>query len=383
MSREFTMPKKVISGDHALAGAGEELKSLGKKAFIVTGKHVRKLDFFQTLLDTLEKVEVGYTIFDGILGEPTDEMIEEGIQVYQESGCDFLIGIGGGSPLDSIKAIGAMAILGGNISDYMGKFIDVKLPPMVAIPTTAGTGSETTKFTIITDSKNDIKMLLKGNHFVPDLAILDGEATITSPKSITAATGLDALTHAVESYTSKMAQPLTDTVAMSAVKRIFQYLPLAYQDGSNREARSEMAIAAFEAGVAINNASVTIVHGMSRPIGALFHVPHGISNAMLLPSCMAFAVDGAREKFAQLGRAIGIEEKDDVKASNLFIEKLADLCKICEIPTPLQYGIGKEEFFQRIDKMATDALASGSPQNTIKEVRKEDIVELYENLYIS
>lgn len=381
MSREFTMPKKVITGDNAVANSLEIFKNAGKKAFIVTGKHVVKLDFFKILTDTLDKAGVEYSVFDGITGEPTDTMICEGVKAYKESCSDFLIGIGGGSPLDSIKAIGAMAILGGNISDYMGKNIDVLLPTMIAIPTTAGTGSETTKFTIITDSEKDIKMLLKGDNLVPDIAILDGLATLTSPKSITSATGLDALTHAVESYTSKMAQPLTDTVSMSAVKRIFKYLPTAYKDGTNIEARNEMAIAAFEAGVAINNASVTIVHGMSRPIGALFHIPHGISNAMLLPSCMKFAVHGAREKFADLARAIGIEEKDNTIASNLFIEKLAEICEICEVPTLLEYGISRENFFEKIDKMANDALASGSPSNTQKEVTKEDIVSLYQNLY--
>ncbi len=252
---------------------------------------------------------------------------------------------------------------------------------MVAIPTTAGTGSETTKFTIITDSEKDIKMLLKGDNLVPDIAILDGTATLTSPKSITAATGLDALTHAVESYTSKMAQPLTDTVAMSAVKRIMEYLPIAYADGTNMNARNEMAIAAFEAGVAINNASVTIVHGMSRPIGALFHVPHGISNAMLLPSCMKFAVDGAVEKFADLGKAVGITGDSSKEIADKFIEKLEEICKICEIPSLEKYGIAKEDFFAKIDKMSTDALASGSPNNTVKVPSKEEIIILYKNLY--
>lgn len=381
MSREFTMPKKIITGENALANSLEIFKSSGKKAFIVTDKFIINLEIFKILTETLEKAEVEYSIFDGITGEPNDIMINEGIAAYKESGAEFLIGIGGGSALDSIKAIGAMAILGGNISDYMGKNIEADLPTMIAIPTTAGTGSETTKFTIITDSAKDVKMLLKGDNLVPDIAILDGLATLTSPKSITAATGLDALTHAVESYTSKMAQPLTDTVSMSAVKRIFKYLPMAYADGTNLVARSQMSIAAFEAGIAINNASVTVVHGMSRPIGALFHVAHGISNAMLLSTCMKFAVDGAIEKFADLGRAIGLDGENDEVIANAFIAKLEEICEICEIPTLEQYGINKEEFFEKIDKMATDAIASGSPANTVKPVSKEDVVALYKALW--
>ncbi len=380
MSQVFTMPKKVITGQQALSDAKDTLKGLGKKAFIVTGKHVVKIDFFKTLEQTLEEAGVTYTVFDGITGEPTDTMIEEGVQAYQESGSDFLIGIGGGSPLDAMKAIAVIATLGGSIASYMGKMIDGVFPPMVAIPTTAGTGSETTKFTIITDSKQDIKMLLKGENLVPDVAIIDDAASLTSPQSITASTGLDALTHAVESYTSKLAQPLTDTMALSAVKRIMTYLPIAYKEGTNVEARKEMALAAFEAGVAINNASVTIVHGMSRPIGALFHVPHGISNAMLLPSCMKFAVGGAVERFATLGRAIGLTGEDEVVA-NQFIEALESLCQTCEIPTLKAYGIDQELFFEKIDKMANDALASGSPGQTRKEVSYEAIVKLYEGLW--
>ena len=167
------------------------------------------------------------------------------------------------------------------------------------------TGSESTKFTVITDAETDVKMLLKGAAPLPDLAIVDYTNTLSSPKSITASTGLDALTHAVEAYTSKQAQPLTDALALSAVKRIFKYLPIAYNDGENETARYQMSIAALEAGICINNSSVTIVHGMSRPIGALFHVPHGLSNAMLLCKCMDFAKDGVTERFAELSRAVG------------------------------------------------------------------------------
>lgn len=381
MSREFTIPKKIITGDNALSSSVGIFKNAGKKAFIVTDKFIVKLDIFKILTDTLDEAGVAYTVFDGITGEPNDLMINEGLAVYKESEADFFVGIGGGSALDSIKAIGAMAVLGGSISDYMGKNIEATLPLMIAIPTTAGTGSEATKFTIITDSEKDIKMLLKGDNLVPDIAIIDAMSTLTSPKSITAATGLDALTHAVESYTSKMAQPLTDTVSMSAVKRIFKYLPVAYEDGTNLEARGEMAIAAFEAGVAINNASVTVVHGMSRPIGALFHVPHGVSNAMLLYKCMKFAKDGAIEKFAELGKAIGLEGESDEVLADKFIDKLGEICAFCQIPTPLEYGIAKDDFYAKIDKMATDALASGSPGNTQKAISKEDIMEIYKDLY--
>ncbi len=380
MSRIFKVPT-IISADDALINSGGIFSLCGKKAFIVTGKHVSKLKFFDMLLKTLKTAKIDYEIFSQITGEPTEDMITEGAMAYKDSGCDFLIGIGGGSPLDSIKAIVVLSVLGGNLSGYMGKNISAKLPPMIAIPTTAGTGSEVTKFTIITDAKNDVKMLLKGDDLIPDYAIVDPLATLDCPQSVTAATGLDALTHAVEAYTSKQAQPLTDAVAISAVKRIFKYLPIAYENGNDTNARSEMAIASLEAGIAINNASVTLVHGMSRPIGALFHVPHGVSNAMLLPKCIEFAVDGATEKFACLARTIGIDEDDDLIAAKEFAIRLRAICKICDIPTLKGYGIDEIDFFNKIDKMATDALISGSPQNTLKTVTEEDIKNLYRKIY--
>lgn len=322
-------------------------------------------------------------IYSEINGEPTDTMIEEGLNLYKEEGCDFIVALGGGSPIDSMKAIGALVTSGGQISDYMGKVITEETPTLVAIPTTAGTGSEATQFTIITDTKNDIKMLLKGAVLMPDLAIIDPQFTMTAPPKITAATGLDALTHAAEAYTSKLAQPLSDTFALSAIKRIFKYLPAAFKDGKNVEAREQMSIAALEAGIAFNNASVTLVHGMSRPIGAMFHVAHGLSNAMLLKECFVYALDGAYDRFGELGKAINAAEEtdSDKAASEKFLQAVVDICDELETPSLEEYGIDKEEFFNVIDKMANDAMDSGSPSNTRKDITAEDVKEIYRNLW--
>lgn len=385
MSSNFVMPKQILSGAGALEGAEakEVFKNAGSKALIVSGKVMEKVGNVAKVTAILDDLEIGYAIYTDITGEPTDTMIDGGLEVYKKEGCDFLIGLGGGSPLDSMKAIAALVTNPGKIPDYMGKVITTPVPPMIAIPTTAGTGSEATWFTVITDSQKDIKMLLKGPVLMPDVAIIDYRFTITSPKSVTAAPGLDALTHAIEGYTSRKAQPMTDTFAVSAVKRIFKYLPAAYADGSNEEAREQMSLAALEAGIVINNSSVTIVHGMSRPIGALFHVPHGMSNAMLLKVCLTFALDGAYDKFADLGRAIEVADcsDSDEAAAKKFLDAVIDICRVCEIPTLEEYGMDKEKFFASIDKMADDALASGSPGNTIKDVTKEDIVAIYKALW--
>lgn len=383
MGREYIIPKKIISGKDALNNSGKYLSEMGKKALIVTGPHVLKLECFKSVEKLLESLNISYTVFSDITGEPTDAMIDKGAAAYKENSCDFIIAVGGGSPLDSMKAIAALVVNGGSISDFMGKTIEGKMPPMAAIPTTAGTGSEATQFTVITDSKKGIKMLLKGICLIPDLAVVDPYFSTTAPKSVTASTGLDALTHAVESYTSRKAQPLTDSAAMSAVKRIFEYLPQAYKNGSDEKAREEMSVAALEAGIAINNASVTIVHGMSRPIGALFHVPHGLSNAMLLPACMKYALSGTYKKFADLGRAVGLAKAEDTDktAAESFLKGIERICEICEVPTLEKYGIDKEKFFDAIPRMTSDAIASGSPGNTVREVTEAGIMEIYRSLW--
>ena len=380
----FVIPNHTVVGTNVLGEAAPLLKKMGNKAFIVTGRHVAVSDMMKQLTALLNENGIDCVIFDGITGEPTDTMIENGVEMLKSSGCDFIIGIGGGSPLDSAKAIAAMAVNEGSIADYNGKEITGEILPLAAIPTTAGTGSEATKFTVITDSEKGIKMLLKGDVLVPKLAIVDSSFTVGAPKSVTSATGLDALTHAVEAYTSRKAFSMTDTLAVSAVKRIMKYLLIAYKEPDNSLAREQMSIAALEAGICINNSSVTIVHGMSRPIGALFHVPHGMSNAMLLKECLSFAVSGAYEKFANLGRETGVasDSDSDETAAEKFIDSLQSICDVCEIPTLEQYGIDRDEYYSKISKMATDAVASGSPANTVKEVTVDDCIEIYKKLYV-
>lgn len=383
MAREFMMPGKIISGPGALEAAEKELKKLGKKALIVTDPVMVRLGNASRLQEALERQGVAWALYGGVTGEPTDVMIRQGLRDYREENCDFLIGLGGGSPIDTMKAIAAMAGNSGDICNYMGKEIGGSLPPMAAVPTTAGTGSEATWFTIITDTEKGIKMLLKGSVLMPSLAVIDPYFTMTAPPDVTASTGLDALCHAVEAFTSRKAQPLSDTFARSAVRRIFQYLPKAFHDGSDGEARVQMSLAALEAGVAFNNSSVTLIHGMSRPIGALFHVAHGLSNAMLLKECLGFALEGAYGRFAELGRIVraAAETDDDETAAEKFLAAVVGLTEELKVPSPAEYGIDRAEFMAAIEKMAQDAMDSGSPQNTMRAVAKEDVKELYMRVY--
>ena len=383
MAREFLMPRYVISGENALDKAKIYLVMSGKNALLITGPNVRKTNSCEMLRNLLKTLGISFHEFSDITGEPTDKTVNSALEVYKQNGCDSIIALGGGSALDTMKAVGVLANCGGKISDYLGKTIKEKLPFMTALPTTAGTGSETTRFTVITDTETNVKMLIGGEALIPDLAIIDPQFTFSCPKNVTAATGLDALTHAIESFTSRKAQPLTDTMALSACRRIFKNLPKAYENGADAKAREQMSIAAFEAGVAINNASVTLVHGMSRPIGAYFHVPHGISNAMLLEKCISFALDGAYPKFAEIAREIGAADRSesDKTAAEKLVLAIRNLCAVCEIPTLSEYGISKETYMGLIGTMADDALKSGSPANTIKSVSKEDIIKIYEDVF--
>lgn len=383
MGYTFMVPAKIISGENVIAELGSHIEGKGTKALIVTDEFMVKFGNVAKVEAALKAADIPYVVYAGANTEPTDKIVEGGLEVYRSEKCDFIIALGGGSPIDTAKAIGFMSVAEGKISDYMHVNIDMPVPYLVAIPTTAGTGSEVTKNTIISDTANNVKMLLGGPSIIPALAVVDPTFTMTAPPSVTANTGLDALCHAIEAYTSRKAQPLTDTFALSAIKKIHKYLPICYKDGKNVEARLAMSLAATEAGIAFNNSSVTIVHGMSRPIGALFHIPHGLSNAMLLPACLEFAIEENTARFAEIGRLMGVADENtgDHEAAVAMAKEVAHFCKALDVPTLAEKGVDKDAFFAQLDKMASDALESGSPQNTMRVPSKEDLIGIYKKLF--
>jgi len=379
---QFKVPDKILMGDNIVASVENVFNAYGKHALIVTGPNIARSTMIATLERTLDNDRVKYTVLSKIEGEPTVSMVENGVQLYKDSGCDFIIGLGGGSPLDSAKAIAAMTVLEGSISDYKGMRIDdVELPPVVCIPTTAGSGSEVTKYTIITDENTGVKMLLRGDSLLPKMAMLDYTFSNGCPKSVTAATGLDALTHAIEAFISVNAQPLSDAYALSAIKRIMRYLPHAYRDGSNATARREMAIAALQAGICINNSSVTLIHGMSRPLGANFNVPHGMSNAMLLNVCLNDMEMSARHNLARIANYLRLQSVDEIDASEKFVEEVAKMTEKLDVPTMSAYGIDRDSYMALVEKMSFDAIMSGSPSHAPREYTADDIKDLYIKAY--
>jgi len=383
MSNLFCIPNKIISGENALKDSGKYIAGMGRKALIISDSMMRKLGNIDKLTDVLTENRIAFSIYSEVDSEPTNKTVEAGVSAYISNDCDFLIAIGGGSPIDTMKAIAILSVLGGSLSDYLGVEVLAELPPIVAIPTTAGTGSEATQFTIISDLDTNVKMLLKGSCILPNLAVIDPVFTLTMPASITAFTGIDALCHCVEAYTSRKAQPLSDLFALSAARRIFKNIYIAYKEPDNLEARIQMALASTEAGISFSNSSVTIIHGMSRPIGALFHVPHGLSNAMLIEKCMRFAMKAAMKRLADIARYCDMADggTPDGQAAESFIEELSALCERLAIPTLREFGVDRAEFEKQIPKMTQDAIKSGSPGNTLADVSAEDIQEIYRSLW--
>jgi alcohol dehydrogenase class IV len=286
--------------------------------------------------------------------------------------------------MDTAKAISALAMNPGKMSDFEGPN---KIPrpgaPLMAIPTTAGTGSEVSQFTIITDTTRNVKMLIASPYVLPRVALVDPFMTLTMPQEITAATGLDALTHAIEAYVSVKGQPITDALALNAVKLIFGNLRQAWCNGSNVEARTHMMMGALEAGLAFSNASVALVHGMARPIGAYFHVPHGISNAALLPTVMEFSIPGNPRRYADIAEAMGeiTTGLSLLDAAYLSAKAVKRLNEDIKIPSLRGLGVDEKKFSSILDQMAADALASGSPGNNPRKATQQEIVELYRKAF--
>ena len=377
------MPSKLHVGEGAAAYAGSEaLRAGATKALVVTDKILIETGTVAPVLKSLKEARIAYEVYDGVDKEPTLQHVNDGLRIVREKKCDVLIGCGGGSPLDVAKAISVMATNPGEIQDYMGADkVNVKGLPLFAVPTTAGTGSEATMFTIITDTVNDVKMLIGSPLLLPSVAIVDPLLTMKMPRGLTAATGLDALTHAIEAYVSLKAQPMTDVLALSAIKLISRYLPTAWKNPDDTEARAQTMLGALQAGIAFSNASVALVHGMSRPIGALFHVPHGVSNAALLGVVMEFSLSGNMQRYADIACAMGVASADEApeKAAMKGAEKVKQIISDLEVPSLSKLGVTQEKLVPVVEKMALDAIASGSPGNNPRQASRDEIVQLYYN----
>ncbi len=379
---EFRTPSIIKVGWGAFATALPQLVAeVGiKRPLLVTDPIVGKLPLVVETVEDLSSSVRFVATFDAIPGEPSFVEVEAGARAAVESGCDGLVAVGGGAVIDTAKALSLLATNGGEISSYLGvdRFPLTGLPT-VAVPTTAGTGSEVTRFTVLTDPATHAKLLITDRKLVPKAAIIDPSLTVGAPPKVTASSGLDALTHAIEAYVSRKANLVTDDLALSAIRRLAWSLPRAYADPQDAAARSAASIGALEAGLAFTNASVALVHGMARPLGVVFGVPHGMANAMLLPVVCSYSMPAALPRYRDVAAALGIDVQglDDDIAAWKGVEAIEGHCRGMDIPSLSAYGISRSELEKHAPKMAQDAIASGSPGNNPRVPELAEIVDLY------
>jgi alcohol dehydrogenase class IV len=384
MSANINLPRILRVGAGATNDAAQSLNDLGLKSpLIVTDAFIGSQNYTAKLRSDLSAAGYHCGYFAECVPDPTTDSVQSALTTLQAGDHDCVIGLGGGSSIDTAKAVAAMALRDGAMREYKVPYVIHSGLPIIAIPTTAGTGSEVTRVSVITDMETQEKMLWMGIGLMPLAALVDYELTTSMPTRLTADTGLDSLCHALEAFVSRKSNPFTDSVALPAMRTIYQNVQLACDYPDDADAREAMMLAATQGGMAFANASVTLIHGMSRPIGAHFHVPHGMSNAMLLPEITAWSIPGAPDRYADAARYIGVADEDDNDqfANQKLVDSLRELCENLAVPTPKDYGIDKIKWDSLLEVMAEQALSSGSPGNNPRVPTAEEIIELYQKVW--
>lgn len=378
----FSIPQNIIFGPGAL----ERLPALaaefgGKKAFIISGPHLSKIGLVEQCADALKKAGIESDAFNETEGNPGTNTVERAAEAFRESGADFLVAFGGGSPLDVAKAVAILETYGGRIADYegMGR-VPGPVVPMMAIPTTAGTGSEVTAFSVITDHDRNYKFTVGSHHLLPKYAILDPELIATVPAKTAAACGVDALVHALEAYLSLAASPFSDVMALKALELIGGSLRAYVANRENKSAAEAMLQGSLFAGIAFSHARLGNVHAMSHPVSARFDVPHGLANAILLPTVVSFNELADRGKYYEIYRRISLCPVPEAEfVPSLLTEELRALNKALGVPDSLSAVGVTEEWFET---MADDAMKSGNVAVNPRHTAREDILKLYRMAFL-
>ncbi|MEL6324281.1 MAG: iron-containing alcohol dehydrogenase [Pseudomonadota bacterium] len=386
MAYYFFMPAVNIMGSGGLADAGREIQALGfKKALIVTDAPLhREIRATEVLTDLLDEIGVGYAVYDGVEPNPTTSQVDEGVALLRQEGCDFIISFGGGSPHDAAKAIGILATHGGDIRDFEGvNKMSKPMLPLVAINTTSGTASEMTRFAIITDEARHVKMAIVDWRTTPTLSVDDADLMEGMPSALTAATGMDALTHAIEAYVSTAATPVTDSAALHAIKLISGFLARAVKDGYDHEAREMMTYAEFLAGMAFNSASLGYVHAMAHQLGGFYDLPHGVCNAILLPHVEAYNAKAVPQRFVEIAAAMGVDTRDltPAESADAALKAIRALSVEVGIPPNLAaFDVVKPEDFPTLaDNAMKDACGATNPI----QPTKNEVIDLFQTAYQS
>jgi len=381
-SRYF-IPSVNVLGKDTVSEIGEHIKRQnGSKALIVTDEVLVKIGIVETVTDHLEEAGIDYVVFDGVQPNPTVSNVEAGLELIDSEDVDVIISLGGGSSHDCAKGIATVATNGGKIQDYEGlNQLEKDIMPLVSVNTTAGTASEMTRFCIITDEERHIKMAIVDWRVTPNVSINDPVLMLKKPQSLTANTGMDALTHAVEAYVSTIANPLTDSAAEKAFELIGENLRKVVANGSNYELREKMAYAQFLAGMAFNNASLGLVHGMAHQLGGFYDLPHGVCNAILLPHVTNFNKLAKPEKVAKMGELLGAKTvgMTVMEAADAGIKAIVDLAADLGIPGSLQEldDVDPKDF----ETLAKNALADASSATNPRQATVEEVIGIFESAY--
>lgn len=373
----FFMPQKSLLGAGAIQSIGEEIKTRGfVKPLIVTDKNLIEVGLTKALTDILDQAQIEYAIYDGVQANPTITNIEQAEIAYNDNNCDLLISFGGGSSHDTTKGTALVIANGGHIRDYAGINLSTKpQAPMIAINTTAGTASEMTIFAIITDEDSKVKLAVVDKHFLPILAINDSEVMTAMPKGLTAATGMDALTHAVEAYVSTAATPITDASAQKAIELITKSLVNAVENGADAQAREDMAYAEYLAGMAFSNASLGYVHSLAHQLGGVYNLAHGVLNSILLPNVQEFNKRNAAHRLADVAKFMGINTADMTidEAASAAVDAMRNMGAEVGLPQGLaELGVKEEDF----DFLATNAMADPCSLTNPVEPTKDEVIDL-------
>lgn len=380
--QRFDSPSTIIHGGgcrHQLPALIHELG--GKRILLVTDAGMVALGVVGEMTALLQASGLEVAVFDDVQPDPTDLNVDSGVELLHQHQANLVLAVGGGSPIDAAKVIAIRSNNPGPLEAYKGlhKIKQAGLP-LIAVPTTAGTGSEATKVAVITHSGKQEKMMMLSVPLMPVAAVVDYELTLSMPKSLTAAVGVDTLTHGIEAFVSRKANHLTDPLALQCISLCANHLKAAWTNPGDREAREGMMLAATLGGMAFSNSSVALVHGMSRPLGAVFHIPHGLSNAVLLPTVTAFSVNAATDRYAVIAKTIGCASTDasPAEACDALIQWLRELNRELALPTlsGCQH-VNPADFDRHLSKMAADALSSGSPANNPRIPDQAEIEALY------
>ncbi|MEK4349066.1 iron-containing alcohol dehydrogenase [Paenibacillus sp. FSL P4-0184] len=377
----YYVPSINIMGKGCLQEIGPYIQELNlKKALVVTDKFLMKSGIAGKLLAVLDEAGIEYAIYDEVKPNPTCKNVHDGVDYLKAQNCDSLISIGGGSPQDTAKAIGILATNGGHIKEYEGVHKSKhKSLPIVAVNTTAGTSAEVTINYVITDEERKVKMVMVDKNSIATISVNDPELMVDKPAALTAATGMDALTHAIEALVTPGAYPVTDATALAAVEIIFANLARTVKNGHDIEAREQMVYAIFLGGLAFNNAGLGYVHAMAHQLGGVYDLPHGVCNAMLLPYVEEQNAKYVPEKFRAIAKAIGlnVESQTDKECADFVIESIKALSKEVGIPSKLsELGVDEVDLDLLAKNSMKDACAPGNPFIPTKE----EVIALFKKI---